>query len=286
MHGFFRFLLPILAAAVLAGCAARSTEERLEDLEASARDQHLFDLRISNLEERVTRLETDFGQTRDSAPKESGRPVVEKVTRVASKKGSAKQAASPVVVRTVNLDDLRSPDPARPLPEADPAQPATSSPPPANAASAPPPSPGLTVSPAPTEPSPRPVQPRAPSRPEKTASQAYDAALALYNKGEYNKAHEAFAAFLSQSPNSPLAPNALYWQGECLYSLGKYDNAIIYFKDVATKYPKHPKAAAALLKAGYSYERLKDQENARFYWQILVDDFPRSAPAALARQRL
>jgi tol-pal system protein YbgF len=91
---------------------------------------------------------------------------------------------------------------------------------------------------------------------------------------------------LRSSPESALAPNALYWQGECLYSLGKYDEAIMIFKDVAAKYPKHDKAAASLLKAGYSYERLNDKENAHFYWQILLDDFPSSAPAGMARKRM
>lgn len=139
-------------------------------------------------------------------------------------------------------------------------------------------------------PGPRPVSktpPPAPSRPAgPTGKSGYDAALARYNKGDYAGAEKGFAAFLQSSPGSPLAANALYWQGECQYSLGKYDNAIMLFQNVATKYPKHDKAAAALLKVGYSYERLRDMDNARFYWQILLDDFPHSAPAELARKRM
>lgn len=119
-----------------------------------------------------------------------------------------------------------------------------------------------------------------------TGSAAYDQALALYYKGDYDKAREAFAAFIQASPTSSLAANALYWQGECNYSQGKYDDAILLFKDVAAKYPKHAKAPASLLKAGYAYERMKDMENARFYWQLLLDDYPNSAPAALARNKI
>ena len=133
----------------------------------------------------------------------------------------------------------------------------------------------------------------APAAPQKASRSApatgkgpYDAALALYYKGEYSKALEAFKAFLQSAPGSSLAPNAMYWEGECQYSLGKHDQAIMIFKDVVTKYPKHDKAAASLLKAGYAYERMKDMDNARFYWQILLDDFPNSAPANLARKRL
>ena len=83
----------------------------------------------------------------------------------------------------------------------------------------------------------------------KTGTSAYDAALALYNKGQFDTAHSQFADFLRQHPSSSLAPNAMYWQGECLYSQGKFDSAILVFKDLAAKYPKHPKTAAALLKA-------------------------------------
>ena len=115
---------------------------------------------------------------------------------------------------------------------------------------------------------------------------AYDKALALYNKGNYSQAAQDFAAFIQANPASPLAANALYWQGECSYSQGKYSESIILFKDVAAKYPKHAKAAASLLKAGYAYERMSDMENARFYWQILLDDYPGSAPAALARKKM
>ncbi|MDR0827989.1 MAG: tol-pal system protein YbgF [Desulfovibrio sp.] len=114
----------------------------------------------------------------------------------------------------------------------------------------------------------------------------YDAALALYHKGGYEKAAGAFKDFLQSSPQSSLAPNALYWIGECAYSRGKYDEAILTFKDVALKFPAHPKAADALLKAGYAYERLQDPGNARFYWQLLIDDHPKSPSAALARRRM
>jgi tol-pal system protein YbgF len=114
---------------------------------------------------------------------------------------------------------------------------------------------------------------------------AYNAALALYNKHNYAKAAAAFAAFLRDAPQSPLAPNAGYWLGECSYAAGKYGDSVIAFKDVAAKYPGHPKAAAALLKACYAYERMGDTGNAGFYRQLLLDDYPSSGPAALARKR-
>jgi len=125
-----------------------------------------------------------------------------------------------------------------------------------------------------------------PAAQAKTDSDEYDAALTLYNTGQYDKALEQFSGFLSRHPSSNLAPNAMYWQAECLYAQKDFSSAIIIFKNLVGRYPKHPKAAAALLKAGFAYAQIRDMENARFYWQILVDDFPKSEPAAIARQRL
>jgi len=146
--------------------------------------------------------------------------------------------------------------------------------------------PPQSLSPAPQAPPAPQVSPAPPAPQTGSQKSSYDAALALYYKGEHNRAREAFQSFLRSFPGSALAPNAMYWEGESLYSLGLYDQAIMSFMGVVKKHPKHDKAAASLLKIGYAYERLKDMDQARFYWQILLDDFPKSAPAALARKRM
>jgi tol-pal system protein YbgF len=145
--------------------------------------------------------------------------------------------------------------------------------------------PPQSLSPAP-EAAPAPQAPRKVHPAPSGEKSLYEAALALYYKGEYGKAREAFQSFLRSHPGSALAPNAIYWEGESLYSIGLYDQAIMIFMGVVNRYPKHDKAAASLLKIGHAYERMKDMDNARFYWQILLDDFPKSAPATLARNRL
>lgn len=314
MHSLSRFFFTALAVVVLPACAYK-TEERLEALEAKARDQQLFDLRVSNLEGRVSEVETAVGQLRDAAAK-PGSGKGPRVVKPEARRSQERLPATPVAVRTVDVNTL--PDSKVPyLPEANvaggrpvpapvvvltpapaTAQTTTVSPAPAPAVTvvSDPAAPGLVAVPLVAEPpkvqdkggavKPRPASSQADGVPANTGSSGYNAALALYNKGNFEKARQAFADFLGRSPSSPLAPNALYWQGECLYSTGKYDQAIMLFQEVSTKYPKHAKAAASLLKIGYSYERLKDMQNARFYWQILVDDFPSSSPAAMARKRL
>lgn len=131
------------------------------------------------------------------------------------------------------------------------------------------------------------VSPAPSPAPAATGEQGqYKKALSTLEAGRAQEALGLFNDFLRAHPGSKLAPNALYWRGECSYSLGRYADAIISFKDVVTRYPKNPKAAAAMLKAGYAYERLGDLDNARLYLDVLVQDYPGSDPARLARARL
>lgn len=333
MHRVLRFLVLVSASLLFTGCS--TTAQRLDNLEGQMHNVQVLDLRLSNAEDRLSRVEGELGGMRAAAPS----------SPEAGKKGSGKakagrHAPQPLAAGKTPAPELRaaplSPQPAPRL-ESGPAAGSNASPPlpyvsihtdgrkveprglpvaavsppvspqaPASAASGTPPAPALVpvglegappAAPRPVSPrpvAPKPVPPKAASvanhapaaAPEKTGTKEYDAALALYYQGRYDKAQELFSGFLSRHPSSKLAPNAMYWQGECMYSQNKFDSAIITFKDLAGKYPKHPKAAAALLKAGFAYARMKDMENARFYWQILVDDFPKSEPAAIARKRL
>lgn len=292
MFSLLRVLSTGLLVCVLAACAGK-TDERLDHLEARARDQHVLDLRLTHLEDRVTHTESAIGEVREQVAAFSasgGR-------RRQAKPPTERLPASPVVLGMVPTGMMPPVESIGYLPSTDP-QDSSPLPPPAVGVGVAPVNdpfagPGLTTVPlAPGKAGkaqPRPVSPKRPSSgpaASGTGNSAYNAAYAIYEKGEYTKAQQAFADFLAASPQSPLAPNALYWQGECQYSLGNYSDAILFFQEVVNRYPKHAKAAAALLKAGHSYERLKDMDNARFYWRILVDDFPASAPAALARKRL
>ncbi|MDL2279502.1 tol-pal system protein YbgF [Desulfovibrio sp. OttesenSCG-928-G11] len=308
----------------LAGCATAG-EKVAELAEVQERDRKVTDLRLTRVEERVDGVENGLNQVRGSLAGAESSRTTKQSPRQARSRSAESQAASPVVIGTKSLNDIPQVSPIPYLPQnvrelsgaagaqnpySGPASPApalaaTLSPNPGPAA--PPakanPANMATLAPAPSAgadsaPGLRPASltsampPRAAASgggkggSRATGSAAYDQALALYYKGDYDKARQAFAAFIQASPSSSLAANALYWQGECSYSQGKYDEAIIVFKDVAAKHPRHDKAPASLLKAGYAYERMKDMENARFYWQLLLDDYPSSSPAALARKKM
>lgn len=135
-------------------------------------------------------------------------------------------------------------------------------------------------------PAPAPASPATTKAAGSSDKAAYAAALSLLEKGKTEQGLAGMDKFLTEFPQSPLAPNALYWKGEALYTQLKFDDAILAFKDVVTKYTKSNKAADALLKIGMSYQHLSDTDNAKFYFQMLLEDYPDTRSAALAKKRL
>lgn len=245
-----------LAFAALWGCAS-TTDQRLEAIENQMVGQQILDLRVAQVEDRLTAVEQDLGTLKEAAPavkKTSALPGPRKIDPNAPPTPLPGRSSGPVQAGSAQAGSGQT-GPARTVP-----------------------------APAAKDSEFVPVAPAA--RASSGEKSAYDAALAIYDKGKYQEAAGLFTAFLETYPESPLRPNARYWLGECHYSQKQYDQAILAFKDVAGKYPKHPKAAASLLKLGYSYANMGDVENARFYLQMLLDDFPGSPPASLGQKRL
>ena len=116
-------------------------------------------------------------------------------------------------------------------------------------------------------------------------------------KAEYNQAYQllkgnrqaginAFTAFLSKYPTSPLAENAHYWIGEAKYAQKNYKGAIDSFVVVLNKYKSGRKAPDAAVKLGYSFFALKDWELAKRTFNDVLRYFPGSNAAKLAQARL
>ncbi|MDR3176060.1 MAG: tol-pal system protein YbgF [Desulfovibrio sp.] len=296
-----RTLYLLFPALLAAGCAA-SERERLASLEEnSLRVGRVLDLRIERTEERLERVEADIATLRQETGRDKGkkreRPSVGAEEKGAARDVSFRAGSTPEISYLLSgvREDLaaasamspgqntvpeqnaapgrnkeRAADPVSPREDTRPAFPSGGTKPPELTG-------GL---------SPAGKAAATPSPARAGDKAAYQAALALYYRGSYEKASGAFADFLKNAPQSSLAPNAMYWLGECAYARGQYDTAILTFKDVALKFPSHPKAADALLKAGYAYERIGDTGNARFYWQLLLDDYPASSAAGTARRRV
>ncbi len=114
----------------------------------------------------------------------------------------------------------------------------------------------------------------------------YNSALALYKKGDFDKAASAFISISEQFPNHDLADNSLYWAGECYYSKKNYSAAILSFKKVVTRYPEGSKIPDAFLKTGYAYQSMGDKGNARLFLKKVIENFPFSPAGSKAEEML
>ncbi len=114
----------------------------------------------------------------------------------------------------------------------------------------------------------------------------YDASFDLIKAREFDKAQQAFTAFLRKYPNSQYAGNAQYWLGEVSLVQGDMQAAGKAFALVSHNYPKHNKVPDSLYKLADVERRLGNIEKARGILQQVVAEYPGSSAAQLAQQDL
>lgn len=117
-------------------------------------------------------------------------------------------------------------------------------------------------------------------------SQAYEAALNLFKANKFKEAAIAFAAFVQKYPESTLAPNAQFWQGNAWYAQRDCRKAIEVESYVPTKWPDSPKAPDALLAIATCQQELGNPTGTRTTLEKLVAKYPNAPAAETARQRL
>ncbi|MGE4499995.1 MAG: tol-pal system protein YbgF [Hydrogenovibrio sp.] len=115
---------------------------------------------------------------------------------------------------------------------------------------------------------------------------AYDQAFGLIKKSDYKSASEAFAKFKKQYPQSELASNASYWEGESEVILGHDQKALEAFKMVYEKYPDSSKALDALLRSADMHQEMGQVKEAKALYEKLLKAFPKGKAATKAEQRL
>ncbi len=123
------------------------------------------------------------------------------------------------------------------------------------------------------------LAPPRPSALDPGAKQAYDSALALVNAHDYDRALDAFAAFLVKWPDHPNADNAMYWRGECYFAKGEIARAAEEFDGAIRRFPMGNKVPDCLLKLGICETKLGNQAKASSYFDRLTHDYPRSEAA-------
>ena len=132
-----------------------------------------------------------------------------------------------------------------------------------------------------------PVAVAAPVRPAERSDRAeYERVLAFFKEGNLEGSREGFSSFLTEYPNSELAPNARYWLGESHYGKRDYKQAIDSYDRVEMDYPQSEKVPAAILKKGFAYLALKDKKRASSAFKQVVTLYPKSPEAGKAYDKL
>ena len=116
--------------------------------------------------------------------------------------------------------------------------------------------------------------------------QAYEAGLAQMKANNYGAAIQSLQGFMTQYPNSMLAPSAQYWIGNAHYALRDFKNAIAAQQRVVSTWPENSRAPDALLNIASSQAEMGDPGSATKTLQTLVSKYPSSPAADQARQRL
>jgi tol-pal system protein YbgF len=114
----------------------------------------------------------------------------------------------------------------------------------------------------------------------------YDAAFDLIKAKDFDKASQAFAAFLRKYPNSQYAGNAQYWLGEVNLAKGDLQGAGQAFAKVSQLYPKHPKVPDSLYKLADVERRLGHPDKVKGILQQVVSQYPGTSAAQLAQRDL
>ncbi|MDF0730617.1 tol-pal system protein YbgF [Pseudomonas entomophila] len=114
----------------------------------------------------------------------------------------------------------------------------------------------------------------------------YDAAFDLIKQKDFDKASQAFTAFLRKYPNSQYAGNAQYWLGEVNLAKGDLQGAGQAFAKVSQLYPKHSKVPDSLYKLADVERRLGHTDKVKGILQQVITQYPGTSAAQLAQRDL
>ncbi|MEN8236388.1 MAG: tetratricopeptide repeat protein [Pseudomonadota bacterium] len=131
------------------------------------------------------------------------------------------------------------------------------------------------------------------SLPSGQALEAYNQAITLLNKREFDLAQRALHDFIVQYPTNPLVVNAQYWLAETYYIRRDYQQAALGFSAAYKKYQKYKqkghqgqsavKAPEILLKLALSLKEMGNKGDASITLDQLENEFPK-APQNIKRQ--
>ncbi len=113
----------------------------------------------------------------------------------------------------------------------------------------------------------------------------YEAALALFRKGEFSGVQPLLLNFLNRFPRSGYEASALFWLGNAQYATRDYKEAMINFNSLIAKVPDHVRVPEALLSVANCQVELKDLRGAKKTLDELIKKHPFSEAASAAKER-
>ena len=115
---------------------------------------------------------------------------------------------------------------------------------------------------------------------------AYDAALDLFKRGDYQGAINGFGSFVKAYPRSPLVASAQYWIGNAQYAKRDYRASIATQRQLLKEFPDNSKVPDAMLNIASAQADMGDNAAARRTLEELIAKYPKSDAGARAKQRL
>lgn len=114
----------------------------------------------------------------------------------------------------------------------------------------------------------------------------YEAALAVFRKGDFPASQTVFLDFLKRYPQSGYGPSALFWLANAQYATRDYKESMINFRALIARVPDHLRAPEAVLSIANCQIELKDSRGARKTLEDLIKAYPQSEAAVAAKERL
>lgn len=114
----------------------------------------------------------------------------------------------------------------------------------------------------------------------------FDAALAVFRKGEFAEAQAAFTDFLARNAQSGYVPAAIFWLGNAQFISKDYKGALQSFRKLAALAPTYQRIPEAQLAMANCQLELKDTKGARKTLENILEQYPRSEAADAAKERL
>jgi tol-pal system protein YbgF len=114
----------------------------------------------------------------------------------------------------------------------------------------------------------------------------FEAALAIFRKGDFAASQIAFVDFLKRFPLSGYGASALFWLGNAQYATRDYKEAVTNFRSLLSLSPDHVRAPEAVLSIANCQVELKDTRAARKTLEDLLKAYPQSEAAGAAKERL